>query len=118
MDIGAVRLSREERQKRMREGRCFTCGEQGHLSTECAQRRNKTTGKTNFRSQDNKGGRGQGSKRGYIKSLFKSLSEEERKQLIQELRGDTSTRIRAMVQELPKEDREAAIEELVTEDFA
>ena len=72
----------------------------------------------NFRSQDNKGGRGQGSKRGYIKSLFKSLSEEERKQLIQELRRDTSTRMRAMVQELPKEDREAAIEELVTEDFA
>ena len=91
MDIGAARLSREERQKRMREGRCFTCGEQGYLSTECTQRKNKTTSKTNFRSQDNKGGRGQGSKKGYIKSLFKSLSEEEWKQLIQELRGDTTT---------------------------
>jgi len=35
MDVDAVRLSREDRDKYIKEGRCFNCGNKGHLSREC-----------------------------------------------------------------------------------
>jgi len=35
MDVDAVRLPREDRDKYIKEGRCFNCGSKGHLSREC-----------------------------------------------------------------------------------
>ena len=35
MQLGRARLSQEERQKRRQEGRCFYCGETGHLVSSC-----------------------------------------------------------------------------------
>ncbi|KIO05562.1 hypothetical protein M404DRAFT_25282 [Pisolithus tinctorius Marx 270] len=35
MDVDGVRLSREERDRHIKEGRCFGCGNKGHLSREC-----------------------------------------------------------------------------------
>jgi len=35
MDVDAIRLSREDRDKYIKEGRCFNCGNKGHLSREC-----------------------------------------------------------------------------------
>ena len=35
MQMGRARLSAEERQRRMREGRCYYCGEQGHRVAAC-----------------------------------------------------------------------------------
>ncbi|KIO06287.1 hypothetical protein M404DRAFT_24566 [Pisolithus tinctorius Marx 270] len=35
MDIDGVRLSKEERDCHIKEGRCFGCGNKGHLSQEC-----------------------------------------------------------------------------------
>ena len=39
MQLGRARLSREERQRRQQEGRCFYCGETGHLVAVCPARR-------------------------------------------------------------------------------
>ena len=36
-----ARLSEEEREKRMREGRCFECGEKGHRQPDCPRRTSK-----------------------------------------------------------------------------
>jgi len=36
-----TRLSEEEREKRMREGRCFECGEKGHRRPDCPRRTSK-----------------------------------------------------------------------------
>jgi len=35
MDVDAVRLSKEDRDRYIKEGRCFNCGSKGHLSREC-----------------------------------------------------------------------------------
>ena len=35
MDVDAVRLSKEDRDRYVKEGRCFNCGNKGHLSREC-----------------------------------------------------------------------------------
>ncbi|KIN97381.1 hypothetical protein M404DRAFT_32361 [Pisolithus tinctorius Marx 270] len=35
MDVDGVRLSKEERDRHIKEGRCFGCGNKGHLSREC-----------------------------------------------------------------------------------
>ncbi|KIN98737.1 hypothetical protein M404DRAFT_31064 [Pisolithus tinctorius Marx 270] len=35
MDVDGVRLSKEERDHHIKEGRCFSCGNKGHLSREC-----------------------------------------------------------------------------------
>ncbi|KIN96910.1 hypothetical protein M404DRAFT_32767 [Pisolithus tinctorius Marx 270] len=35
MDVDGVRLSKEERDHHIKEGRCFGCGNKGHLSREC-----------------------------------------------------------------------------------
>ncbi|KIO00045.1 hypothetical protein M404DRAFT_29872 [Pisolithus tinctorius Marx 270] len=35
MDVDGVRLSKEERDRHIKEGRCFGCGNKGHLSWEC-----------------------------------------------------------------------------------
>ena len=35
MDIDAVRLSKQEQQRRFREGRCYRCGGKGHISKGC-----------------------------------------------------------------------------------
>ena len=35
MDVDAVRLSREDRDKYLKEGCCFNCGNKGHMSREC-----------------------------------------------------------------------------------
>ncbi|KIN95976.1 hypothetical protein M404DRAFT_33715 [Pisolithus tinctorius Marx 270] len=35
MDMDGVRLSKEERDCHIKEGRCFSCGNKGHLSQEC-----------------------------------------------------------------------------------
>jgi predicted RNA-binding protein with PUA-like domain len=43
-DIKATRLSPEERTKRMKEGRCFTCNRSGHISRNCPDKEKiKTT---------------------------------------------------------------------------
>ena len=39
MQLGRARLSQEERQKRRQEGRCFYCGETGHLVSSCPAKR-------------------------------------------------------------------------------
>uniref|UniRef100_A0AAQ4R0Q4 Gypsy retrotransposon integrase-like protein 1 n=1 Tax=Gasterosteus aculeatus aculeatus TaxID=481459 RepID=A0AAQ4R0Q4_GASAC len=41
MQMGGTRLSREERERRYREGRCFYCGERGHLANVCYGRGNQ-----------------------------------------------------------------------------
>lgn len=38
VDVKALRLSDEERTKRMREGRCFRCDETGHLAKDCPKK--------------------------------------------------------------------------------
>uniref|UniRef100_A0AAQ4RCN5 CCHC-type domain-containing protein n=1 Tax=Gasterosteus aculeatus aculeatus TaxID=481459 RepID=A0AAQ4RCN5_GASAC len=43
MQMGGTRLSREERERRYREGRCFYCGERGHLANVCYGRGNQRT---------------------------------------------------------------------------
>lgn len=43
MQMGRARLSQEERQRRYQEGRCFYCGERGHLITACPVKANQST---------------------------------------------------------------------------
>lgn len=45
MQLGQARLSAEERRRRLQEGRCFYCGEQGHLVVGCPARRTTHQGK-------------------------------------------------------------------------
>ena len=45
----AKKLTTEEKQKRMREGRCFSCGRLGHMSQACPKKGDK--GKTEPRKQ-------------------------------------------------------------------
>jgi hypothetical protein len=40
---GYPKLSQQERERRLRQGLCFRCGGQGHLSTACPSRANRTT---------------------------------------------------------------------------
>ncbi|MPV02325.1 hypothetical protein FVA96_24315, partial [Escherichia coli] len=42
MQMGRARLSQEERQRRYQEGRCFYCGERGHLITACPVKANQS----------------------------------------------------------------------------
>ncbi|RVE72612.1 hypothetical protein OJAV_G00039140 [Oryzias javanicus] len=42
MQVGRTRLSAEERQRRLREGRCFYCGELGHPVFSCREKRAAT----------------------------------------------------------------------------
>jgi len=35
MDVDAVQLPKEDRDRYIKEGRCFNCGNKGHLSQEC-----------------------------------------------------------------------------------
>jgi len=35
MNVDAIRLSKEDRDKYIKEGCCFNCGNKGHLSREC-----------------------------------------------------------------------------------
>ena len=55
MQLGRARLSLEERQKRQQEGRCFYCGNPGHLISSCPVKKKPTVSsnqvsKTNSRS--------------------------------------------------------------------
>ena len=40
MQLGRTRLTQEERQRRRQEGRCFYCGETGHLVSSCPRQEN------------------------------------------------------------------------------
>lgn len=40
MQLGQARLSAEERRRRLLEGRCFYCGERGHLLAGCSAKAN------------------------------------------------------------------------------
>ena len=35
MDVDVVRLSKEDRDRYIKEGRCFNCSNRGHMSREC-----------------------------------------------------------------------------------
>lgn len=119
MDIDALRLSPNERTKRMQEGRCFECNGQGHIASQCPKKESKDGRKP---SQGNKGYRQnewKGSKKDQIKMLFKELGTDEKKQLLDELRGSNpAMRIRALLQEIPEEEKEEVHEQTVTENFA
>ena len=123
MDIDATRLSRDDRDKRMREGRCFECNEQGHVVRDCPKK--KKQGNNNpFRSQwgnnpfrNQQRGASGGSKAAQVRALLKELSPDERKQILDEHRSNPAARIRALIQELPAEEKEAMVEEVSEENF-
>ena len=116
MDVDTLRISREERTKRMREGRCFYCNAHGHLYSECKERPPDDKQNRQFKSRNNGGYKR--SKKEQIKYLAKSMTEDERKQLAQELRGDSMTRIRVLMQDMPDEQKEEAAEQILAKDFA
>ena len=117
MEIDALRLSKEDRERFFREGRCFQCGKEGHISKDCptkrGQPRNPQTGR--FQRQDQRGG--QQSKFAQARALLKDLSTEERKKILEENKATPAMRIRAMIQELPEGEKEQMMEEIVSEDF-
>ena len=55
MQLGRARLTPEERQKQQREGRCFYCGDPGHLVSSCPAKKtpavsSNQVSKANFRT--------------------------------------------------------------------
>src|SRR5260221_2872207 len=57
------RLSEDEKKKRRAEGRCFTCGKQGHISCACPRRKD--------------GGKAQGARRAEIRSQQNEAKTEQ-----------------------------------------
>ena len=139
MDIDAVRLDKEEREKRMRERRCFKCNKTGHIAANCFsrqgsdnnQRYNRDNNNNNQRfngnnnqryNRDNNrqlnGSQNQGNRVAQIRSLLKDLNPDERGQIMSELRGNSMVRIRALMQGLPEEDKEQLAEEAIADEGA
>ena len=52
-----------------------------------------------------------------MRALLKELSPDERKQILDEHRTNPAARIRALIQELPAEEKEAMVEEVSEENF-
>ena len=46
MEMGRARLSQEEQQRRVKEGRCFYCGESGHLVSVCPAKSTRSSNQT------------------------------------------------------------------------
>lgn len=110
MEIDAMRLAKDDRDKRMREGRCFECNEQGHLARDCPKKRGRGP------QMQKRSGPGR-SKLSQIRSLIKDLNADERRQVLEEMRVSPAARIRAMIQELPEDEKEELVEQTVSEDF-
>ena len=49
MQLGRAQLTQAEQQRRLREGRCFYCGEPGHLVATCPVKTARATGQSSFR---------------------------------------------------------------------
>lgn len=110
MEIDAMHLAKDDRDKRMREGHCFECNEQGHLARDCPKKRGRGL------QMQKRSGPG-GSKLSQICSLIKDLNADERRQVLEEMRVSPAVRIRAMIQELPEDEKEELVEQTVSEDF-
>lgn len=113
IDIDAMRLSKNDRDQHMHEGRCFECNERGHVARDCPQKKKTTT--AGYRGPMRNGsGRSAVSQ---IRSLLKDLSADKRKQVMEEMRGNPVNRIWAILQEVPDDEKEEAVEQVVEEDF-
>ena len=124
--LQAVRLSKEEREKHMRERRCFKCHAIGHRAENCFSKAKEEGSNGGGRSGN--GNRppnrswgncpqtpNGGNKVAQIKALLKELSADERKQVLSDMRVNPMVRIRALMQELPDEEKEQLAEEAVEE---
>ena len=116
MEIDAVRLSKEDHERYMKEGRCFNCAGTGHIGRNCSKPKPKWTKPSNGQQSKDKGS-GSGNKLTQVRTLLKDLSAEDRKKIMDEFKGDTMTRIRALMQELPEEEKEQVAEEAMEGNF-
>ena len=71
MDID--RLSMEEQEKLMKEGRCFRCKETGHRVTECPKKEKKEEPKKRMNGKE---------LHTHVRSLFKDMTEEEKEEFM------------------------------------
>ena len=112
MEIDAVRISKEEREKRFRNGECLYCGTPGHIARECRKQQRERAGKPKpnnnpYRATSNNPFRNGGSKKAQIKHLFKQLSTEERNAMIKELQeNNPAAKIRELLADLPSDEKE------------
>jgi hypothetical protein len=101
MDVDAIRtesLSKEERQKLMKEGRCFHCKKQGHMSRLCPQKKKKASddGKAKtcavarvVEEEEGEPKKDEELTKEQLKKGLKRLTDEDKDVLIKELLADS-----------------------------
>jgi Zinc knuckle len=73
MDVD--RLSIEERNQLMKEGRCFKCKNTGHRANDCLNNKKKETAKKRINGKE---------LHTHVRSLFKGMTEEEKEEFLKE----------------------------------
>jgi hypothetical protein len=73
MDID--RLSIEERNQLMKEGRCFKCKNTGHRANDCPNNEKKEIAKKRMNGKE---------LHTHVRSLFKGMTEEEKEEFLKE----------------------------------
>ena len=51
MDVDAMQMSNEERDKRIRQGLCFQCNKRGHIARNCPDKKEKREDRNPFQSR-------------------------------------------------------------------
>ena len=98
MDVDAMQMSNEERDKRIRQGLCFQCNKRGHIARNCPDKKEKREDRNPFRSRMQAAAakvetevvkeKGIEETAREIRSMFAAQSEEGREELFKLLENE------------------------------